>query len=173
MAVIESGNDEDDDDDDDAEDSDDDREVTTSSIVDLLQPMVGAAVQHLVTGIMSGQIKLPSNLGEVFDWRKAAARGKKPTVAASAPTMNANPAPATAAPSASEPPKMKLEHAAHFAAIQQALGADAALARRAASKLTPDQLQTWFADLAELSVDDAVAKIRAEIEKSTGAGVES
>jgi hypothetical protein len=173
MAVLEDGGD-----DEDEDHEDDDEEQATakqSSVLDLVQPMVGPAVQYLVAGLMSGQIKLPSNLGEMFDWRKAAASGKK--VKADAPTSTPTPAasaePATEAPapSAPEPPKMNLQHAAHFAAIQEALGAaDAELARRVASKLTAEQLNAWFADLAQLSVDDAVVKIRAEIAKSTGAG---
>jgi hypothetical protein len=175
MAIFDDG------DDDEDEDEDDEVEeqaiAKPSSVLDLVQPMVGPAVQYLVAGLMSGQIKLPSNLGEMFDWRKASANGKKvrsdaPTSATPTPTASAEPATETPAtpPSAPESPTMNLQHAAHFAAIQQALGADAELARRAAAKLTPEGLNAWFATLAPLSVEDAVAKVRAEIAKSTAAG---
>jgi hypothetical protein len=167
-------------DDEDDEDEDDDEKANPkpSSVLALVQPMVAPVVQYLVTGVMNGQIKLPSNLGEMFDWRKAAANGKKvksdaptrPTTSTSSETAETATETPTPAPSAAEPPKMNLQHAAHFAAIQEALGADAELARRAASKLAPEQLTTWFADLAQLRVEDAVAKIRAEIAKSHAGG---
>ncbi len=84
MALLEGGEEDGDD-----ESEEDDQAVTTktATIVDLLQPMVGPAVQYLVGGLIRGEVKLPGNLAEVFDWRKAAARGRKArTEAAQAPT---------------------------------------------------------------------------------------
>jgi hypothetical protein len=173
MAIVQ------DDDEDEGEDEERDEDTTatkTAGIVDLLQPMVGPAMQYLVAGLMSGQVKLPSNLGEMFDWRKAAANGKKAKAPAAAPasspaaTEQAATEPPAPAPTESAAPKSALQNASHFVAIQQALGPeDAEFARRAAANLPREQLETWFAKLGQLSIDDAVAEIRAEIAKARAA----
>jgi hypothetical protein len=50
---------------------------------------------------------------------------------------------------------------AHFFAIQAALTPDEArLARAIAAELSPDELRGWFAELKQLTVAEAVAKIR-------------
>jgi hypothetical protein len=50
----------------------------------------------------------------------------------------------------------------HFLAIQAALTPDEAnLARATAAELSPADLRTWLAELTQLSVPDAVAKVRA------------
>lgn len=154
----------DDGDDDDDEETDETPEKRTASMLDLLQPMVGPAVQYVVSGLMSGQLKMPGNLAAMFDWRKAAAEGKK--AKADAPVATPTEAkPATEAPAA--PPPSKLQNAQHFIAIQEALGPeDAAFARAAAANLTPAQIDAWLGELGQLSVEDAVQRIRAEIAKA-------
>jgi hypothetical protein len=50
----------------------------------------------------------------------------------------------------------------HFAAIQSALTLEESmLARAMAAELTPAELRAWLSELREMSVPDAVAKIRA------------
>ena len=165
----------DEEDDDDGDEDGGDHETVakkTSNMVNLLQPMVGPAMQYLVGGLMSGQIKLPGNLAEVFDWRKAAASGKKAKAeVASAPVNAPATAPATETAHVSEPPKTKLQNAAHFVAIQEALGPnDAEFARTAASKLSHAELMAWMDKLGQLSVADAVAEVRNEIAKANATG---
>jgi hypothetical protein len=161
------------------EEDDDDREEDgenvakkTASMVDLLQPMVGPAMQYLVGGLMNGQIKLPGNLAEVFDWRKAAASGKKAKADFAPSPINA-PSSAPATELLNEVPKTKLQNAAHFVAIQEALGSqDAEFARTAASTLSPAELTAWMDKLGQLSVADAVAEIRNEIAKANAGGAQ-
>ncbi|HTR50275.1 MAG TPA: hypothetical protein VMJ10_06175 [Kofleriaceae bacterium] len=173
MAALEDGEDEDSEDD---GGEDTGTKSKTASFVELLQPMVGPAVQYLVAGLMSGQVKLPGNLTDVLDWRKAAARGQKaktPTASTPAPTSSAEATP-TAAPSdtsTTEPPKLDLQQAAHFVAIQNALAPEEAeFARRAASNFSHEQLVAWMDKLGQLSVEDAVAEIRREIAKANATG---
>ena len=164
----------DDEEEDDVDTADDGENVAkkTASMVDLLQPMVGPAMQYLVGGLMNGQIKLPGNLAEVFDWRKAAASGKKAKADVAAASVNA-PSSAPARDLMNEAPKTKLQNAAHFVAIQEALGSqDAEFARTAASKLSPAELNTWMDKLGQLSVVDAVAQIRNEIAKANAGGAQ-
>jgi hypothetical protein len=173
MAMLDNG-DEDDDEDGDG-DGDEESVKPKASVLDLVQPMVGPAVQYLVAGLMSGQVKLPSNLAEMFDWRKAAARGKKPKTDAPASASPSEVDAATeATQTATDAPKPSFQDAAHFIAIQNALTPDeAAFARKAASKFTREQLEAWMAELGQLSVADAVARIRAEIAKSGATEVAS
>ncbi|HTR55777.1 MAG TPA: hypothetical protein VMJ10_34105 [Kofleriaceae bacterium] len=176
-----SDDDDDEEDDGEAEAVEQDTAKTTASFLDLLQPAVGPAMQYLVSGFMSGQLKLPGGLAEMFDWRKAAARGKS-TKTESHPAQPASATtPATAAPApevtvetpaaAEPPPKSGIQNAAQFVAIQEALGPeDAAFVRQAASNLSREQVEAWLARLGQLSVADAVAEIRKEIAKSKAAG---
>jgi hypothetical protein len=159
--------------DDDAEDEDEEAsaEQKTTSIVDLIQPMVGPAVQYVVTGLISGQLKLPGNLAEVLDWRKAAASGKKAKSEVAPTPATAPTTPAAETASAPEVPKMNLQNAAHFIAIQEALGSkDAEFARTAASQFSQAQLVAWMDKLGQLSVAEAVAEIRKEIAKANATG---
>jgi hypothetical protein len=172
MAVVDPSDGTDDDDDDDSE-TDGRINSKLSMLVDLFQPMVGPAVDRLVKGLVNGQVGLPSSLGEMFDWRKAAEAGKKAKAEqAPAGTPAAQPATEapTTAPTSSEPPKLNLQDAAHFMAIQSALApAEAAFARQAASNLSRDELAAWMQKLGQLNVADAVAEIRKEIAKATAA----
>lgn len=168
MAIVDQDEDDDREDDDGADET---AEKKTASILDLVQPMVGPAVQYLVAGLMSGQVKLPGNFAEVFDWRKAAANGKKtkPSGAppVSSPATTAEPTTEVPATAPSGATKSPLQNASHFVAIQEALGPeDAEFARRAAGNLSREQLETWFGKLGQLSIEDAVAEIRAEIAKA-------
>ena len=52
----------------------------------------------------------------------------------------------------------------HFQAIQSALSEEeAAFAREVAAELSAEEVQQWMAELTAMSVDDAVARIRAHI----------
>ncbi len=142
-------------------------------------------------GIMNGKFDL-SKLGELFDWRKAAAAGKRAatektaaraatgtTSASNASARSASSAEAkvrttSAASTAAAPnddsddngalPPLDPAAMAHFLAIQSALGADeAAMAREVASTLSPRELRAWMSELRTMSVPDAVAAIRKHI----------
>src|SRR6185436_19200389 len=66
------------------------------------------------------------------------------------------------AESEDELPTLDAATLAHFAAIQGALTfREGMLARELAAELTPAELRAWMTELCELSVADAVAKIRA------------
>lgn len=76
---------------------------------------------------------------------------------ASAPTVSGEP---TTEP-ASDVPTLDAAALAHFAAIQGALTfRESMLARALAAELTPADLRTWLCELRELSVPDAVTRIR-------------
>jgi hypothetical protein len=124
--------------------------------VDRLMPHVASLMQVVVPMVVSwGSRKTegaPSKfrLAEIFDWRKAAEHGRQRKRPAASP-----PAPAPSLPPL-DPADM-----AHFIAVQAALTPDeSALARALAAELSPDELRAWFAELKQLSVPDAVAKIR-------------
>jgi hypothetical protein len=55
-----------------------------------------------------------------------------------------------------------MKAAAHFVAIQgQLTEQEAAMARALGANLSPSELRIWLRELEQLSVEDAVAKIRA------------
>jgi len=114
-------------------------------------------VPLLMTSLVSGKTKLPS-LSGVLDWRKAA---PQPKASLTAPVEQE--ADDESADSVAEVALPPLDPAAmtHFISIQSVLDpGEAALAREVAASLSPGELRAWIEELSELSVPDAVKKIR-------------
>jgi hypothetical protein len=64
-------------------------------------------------------------------------------------------------------PALDLAQTRRFIEIQQALTPEeATLARRAAGNLSPAEIAVWLKQLSEVSLDEAVRMIRAQIIKS-------
>jgi hypothetical protein len=138
------------------EDEEDDEPAAEPHWVDRLMPHVASLMQVVVPMVVSwGGRKAegaPSNfrLAEIFDWRKAAEKGRQ----------RKQPVSPSPAPPPSLPPHDPADMA-HFIAVQAALTPEeSALARAIAAELSPDELRGWFAELKQLSVAEAVAKIR-------------
>ncbi|MFT3697701.1 MAG: hypothetical protein QM831_31470 [Kofleriaceae bacterium] len=130
-----------------------DEEVTaTSPALEMINTLVAQVVPIVVNAIAS---KGMPNLGSMLDWRKAAP-ANEPAALPAAP----EPKPKASKKQAALPP-IDPKNMAHFIAIQSALAPnEAALARRLAAELTPEEIRAWLDELAPLSVPDAVAKIR-------------
>lgn len=147
-------------DDDDDDDEDEDYEPVPEHWVDKLMPHVVPIVQMVVPILTAKLSKRPSTEGEpqakleladLLDWRRPAAK----RLAAEAP-------PAPAAPEPAALPPLDMQAAAHFMQIQQALTEqEATMARATAAHLSPVELRIWLDELKQLSVPNAVAKIRA------------
>ena len=176
-------------DDEDDDDGDEDEQIDAPAGFDL-NAMVAQLVPVLVTGLMSGKVKMPG-LAALFDWRKAAPandacestdqppKQKLPTKkkrvieatpADTAPTEAAEQERTETETASEQADELPLDPAtmAHFIAIQSALSPDeAALAREVAAQLSPAELRAWFDDIGKLSVDEAVTKIRKVV---SGAG---
>ena len=135
-----------------------------------LNALVAQVVPVVVMGIMNGKFDL-SKLGELLDWRKAAAAGAKKATTAEAPraTTESKPRPPTVQNTDDAPlPPLDPAAMAHFLAIQSALTPEeAAFAREVASTLSPRELRAWLAELRPLNVPDAVAVIRRHISGSS------
>lgn len=148
-----------DDDSDEADDSEgDDAAPTVSPMAEMigqLMKLVPVAIAALSGG------KMPA-LGEIVDWRKAAAANdvaKAPKKAIAATT--AAPEPAAASSGSVDLSQITPMQMAHFLAIQAALSSDeAAIAREVAAGLSDAERRTWLDELTALSVPDAVTKIR-------------
>lgn len=79
------------------------------------------------------------------------------------------PATETDAEAEDELPTLDAATLAHFVAIQSALTfQEGMLARAMAAELSPSELRAWMTELCELSVADAVAKIRAVLNAAGG-----
>lgn len=181
-------------DEDDDDDDDDDLDPIDAPAGFDLNTLVAQIVPVLVTGLMSGKVKLPG-LAALFDWRKAqpAETQEAQDVPASPSakrkkTRAADPAPAdTSTREAEEPadvdgadaqadtamdlPPLDPATMAHFLAIQSALTpAEAVLAREVASELSPAELRAWFDELGKLDVARATDKIRAVISGAKSGG---
>jgi hypothetical protein len=77
----------------------------------------------------------------------------------------------SATESEDELPTLDAATLAHFIAIQGALTfREGMLARAMAAELTPAELRAWMAELRELSVADAAARIRSVLEDDAGGG---
>jgi hypothetical protein len=164
--------------DEDDEEDDDDARATPAAVgggLDL-NALVAQIVPVVVAALMNGKLDL-SKLGELLDWRKAAASGRatratdakpsNPTVT-NPPKASARRAEPTAAKSAATSsdslPPLDPAALAHFLAVRAALTPEeSALAQEVARDLSPADLRKWFDELRALSVPDAVAKIRALI----------
>jgi hypothetical protein len=102
----------------------------------------------------------------------SAQRAESSTEGAALESEPTSPEPAA---DADELPTLDPAALAHFAAIQGALTfRESMLARTMAAELTPAELRTWLSELGDISVPDAVAKIRsvlnAEGSESTPGG---
>ena len=136
-----------------------------------LQTTVAQLVPHVITGLMNGKLKMPG-IGEVLDWRKAAASGRGSVRQRRAKATEATESTSEPTDENVEPaiPPLDPDTIAHFMAIQTALQPDeAAVARSVAAELGPRELRGWFDELKKLSVPDAVTKIRELIHKEGGA----
>ncbi|MFT3693833.1 MAG: hypothetical protein QM831_11870 [Kofleriaceae bacterium] len=125
-----------------------------------LNALVAQLVPVLMTSLMSGKTKLPK-VSEVLDWRKATPSAPKAELDVVAETVEV----------VAEPlPPIDAKTMSHFIAIQSVLDPDeAAIARDVAATLRPSELRTWFDELSQLTVADAVKKIRATIAKKGAA----
>ena len=175
LAASEAEGDEDDDDEDGGEPA---ALVPVGGGLDL-NALIAQIVPVVVAALMNGKLDL-SKLGELLDWRKAAASGRATRATSatdakpSSPTLTNPPkasarraestAPKSAAPSSDSLPPLDPAALAHFLAVRAALTPEeSALAQEVARDLSPADLRKWFDELKALSVPDAVAKIRALI----------
>jgi hypothetical protein len=151
-------------DDDEEDDDDDDEPAPPPTWVDQVAPMIGPLVNSLVQSFMNRPKDAPSGrapkvkleAADVLDWRRIAAKQEE---------ARAKEAEAAAAAEPELPP-IDLAAAAHFVAIQQRLTEEeAAMARAVGANLSPAELRIWMHELQQLSVEDAVAKIRAFLNK--------
>lgn len=138
-----------------------------NDLVETLKPLVAVAAQQIVTTIMgftTGGNKSGSGvkLSEVLNWNKASASGKAARAAVLEAGEQADEtASQEAIPSAKEmlaDPKVQ----AHLFAIMTKLTPEEKeIATGLAKELSESEQARWFSQLKRLSVDDAVAKIRA------------
>ena len=154
------------DDDDDDEDDDVEPAPVSSPGFELINTLVAQVVPIVVTALAG---KKGPSLAGILDWRKAAAQAAPAQSAPEAPASAQAPQPADDEPE--ELPPLDPKMMGHFIAIQSALNpTEAALARQIAAELSPKEMRAWFAELAALSVPDAVAKIRAFVGGPSKAG---
>jgi hypothetical protein len=140
-----------------ADDDDDDEEESQTPNGFDLNALAAQLIPVIMSSFLSGKVKLPG-LGSVFDWRKAANSG-----AAKKSAEKTEPA----APAATLP----LDAAAmgRILAIQAELQPDeVAFLKEVAKDLTPEQLRAWFDELSNVSIPDAVTRIRGLIAGKTG-----
>ncbi|MEJ7597426.1 MAG: hypothetical protein WKG01_05910 [Kofleriaceae bacterium] len=142
-----------------------------------LNALVAQLVPMLMMSLGSGKLKMPA-LGEMLDWRKAAAASQSSPLRSSARVLGPDPETAKGPKSGSphlettsattELPPIDAAMMAHFMAVQAMLTAEeSVLAREVASELTPAELRAWFDELGKLGVAEAAQKIRKVI---SGAG---
>ncbi len=146
---------------DDGDEDDDDAPAPNASspTFELINTLVAQVVPIVVSSLAT---KGMPKLGAILDWRKAAPEPKQ--IEASTTRAPQEKPTATA-----ELPPLDPKAMSHFIAIQSQLApAEAALARQIASELSPAELRAWIGELSALSVPDAVAKIRAFVEKTKG-----
>jgi hypothetical protein len=146
---------------DDSDDDNEDDEATPRTGLDIGAMLMNAA--PLIMAFTSGKL----NLSELFNWKKAAAKGE-----ASRSEKALTPATDEAASEAGE------RIAAHMQSVEQQLMSDPAamqhfmaimatltpeertVAQAIAMELSDSERTAWFSDLKALSVADAVAKVR-------------
>jgi hypothetical protein len=143
------------------EDDEDDAPAPSSSpAFEFVNTLVAQVVPIVVSSLAN---KGMPKLGAILDWRKAAPDPKQLESSTQALTTESKPEP--------ELPPLDPNAMSHFIAIQSALTPrEAALARRLASELSPAEIRAWFAELSTVSVADAVARIRAFIERMPKSG---
>lgn len=126
--------------------------------------MIGPVVNGLVQSFMNRPKDAPGRApkvklepADVLDWRRIAAKQNE---------ARAKETEAAAAQAEMELPPLDMKAAAHFVAIQgQLTEQEAAMARAIGANLSPSELRIWLHELSQLSVEDAVAKIRAFLNK--------
>ncbi|CAN5398295.1 hypothetical protein BH11MYX1_BH11MYX1_15920 [soil metagenome] len=127
-----------------------------------LNALVAQLVPMLMRSLMSGKTTLP-DLGGVLDWRKAAPERPRLSKRVEKEQIEA----VTSVESVDLPP-LDPATMTHFILIQSVLDPDeAALAREVAGNLPPAELRAWFDELSQLSVADAVKKIRVLLKGAT------
>jgi hypothetical protein len=149
--------------DDDRASDEDDVVVDAPPQRDLLSQL--APFAPLLMMIFGGQNggQMP-HLIEMLDWNKAHEAGKKARASSSAPTP-VSVIPETAAPD----PLATMAKA--MAVLGQLAPDEQKLAQVMAMELPNAQRVAWLAELAPLSIDDAVAKVRVELNRpATSAG---
>ena len=115
------------------------------------------------SGASGARTKPPFHWTDMFNWKKTHERLTAAREAAAREDA-AKAGPSSESTEAAAVPPLGPEEMAHFIAIQSALTPDEAnLARAVAAELSPVDLRTWLAELMQLSVPDAVAKIRAAL----------
>lgn len=149
---------------DDEVDGADDREPHKPSPLESFMTIVAQCAPMFMAAMGGKKISMP-NVAEIFDWRKASAAhqrsstGDKPRKMEAAPnaaTAEAVEQSATDALASITPQQM-----AHFIAIQSALSPEeAAIAREVGASFSKPELAAWLDELGQLSVAEAVAKIR-------------
>lgn len=147
------------------EEVDDDEPEQPPSLLKQFEPMIAAVVTQVITSLMTGSSSgsggLKETLKDALDWQKAGAKGKTDREVVDVSPVT---------PKTMELPPISPIEMAHFIAIQSALDADeAALAREVAAQLSPQELRGWFAELKQLAVPDAVARIRTLVAKKPAA----
>src|SRR5687768_14801908 len=142
------------------DDEEEEEEVAPAKGFDL------AALLPLAAALFGGG-KMP-DLASMLDWRKAAPSAppakKQAKLAASSTAQVEAPQGTGDDTDSQEPPPLDPAAMAHFVAIQSQLTPEeSAIAREVASTLTAAELRAWIEELRELSVPDAVKKIRSLI----------
>jgi hypothetical protein len=151
--------DRDDEDDDEDDDEEEDADDTKRGGFDIGAFMVQMA--PVILSLTGGKLSLP----DFLNWTKAAEKGAAARQQG-APQTNAGTPTAVPEPTAEEQLRSDPAAGMHFMAIMSALApAEAELARTMAKELSNEDRTTWFNALKSLSVEDAVAKIRAELER--------
>lgn len=144
------------DDDDDDDDDEDDRDEQRGGGFD-----IGALLQQaapLLQAFTSGKLRI----SDILNWNKAAEKG---AAARQQPTSTPASVPE---PEVSIEDQLRSDPAAgmHFMAIMSGLTPDEALvARTMAREMSSKDRTTWFGILKSMSVPDATAKVRAELER--------
>lgn len=135
-------------------DDDTEEEPATASSGFDINALVAQMIPVIVAGFTTGKLKMPE-LGSILDWRKAG--NKKAT----RPSPAAQPA---TEPVANELPPLDPTAMAHVIAVQSALEPhEVAFVQEVAKELSATELRSWLDELSQLSVPDAVARIRALI----------
>ncbi len=132
-----------------------------------LNALVAQLVPMLVTGLMSGKVKVPG-LAAMFDWRKASpatetdAREQVKPARITGPVTGAQ---------TDEAPALDPSAMAHVIAIQSALQpSEVAYVQQVAKELSPAELRGWFDKLSKLTVPQAVETIRGLIAGNAKSG---
>ncbi|MBX3156802.1 MAG: hypothetical protein KF773_12420 [Deltaproteobacteria bacterium] len=147
--------------------------MLTTVLVDAFASVVERHGPRLVQALMQTLAGKGLSLSSAFDWHQAHEEGLRERQSAHAASAVETEPPADkprreprseAKAARREPESPKPDPMTHLIAIQAALAPDeAARARRLASELAPPEKAAWMNQLATLTVEEAVAKVRAAI----------